>query len=193
MGRGRQEEAARCGERSYPVAERGEQAADLAEGWAGGISAVRPSDGRTVLNGSGGCAAAYTALPGPPVTHPCNRGFAVYFHTYIHQRGKIRDHSDPQNCKYRFCLKAFLRPQITFIHDRFHFSAKILGSEMYLMPLRLRYDGFAIVPKLRRKALIQVQSIKVIGVQIKGGVFPIDTLKDAALKLKIAAAVTLAV
>ena len=60
-----------------------------------------------------------------------------------------------------------------------------------MMPLRLRYDGFAIVPKLRRKDLIQVQSIKVIGVQIKGGVFPIDTLKDAALKLKIAAAVTL--
>lgn len=126
--------------------------------------------------------------PGPPGYTPPVTGALGW---YIHQRGKIRDHSDPQNCKYRFCLKAFLRPQINFIHDRFHFSAKILGSEMYLMPLRFRYDGFAIELKFRRKDLIQVQSIKVIGVQIKGGIFPVDALKDAALKLKIAAAVTL--
>ena len=47
---------------------------------------------------------------------------------HANQRNKIPDCSDSQNCKYRFRLKAFLRPQIKFIYDRFHFSANILGG-----------------------------------------------------------------
>lgn len=86
----------------------------------------------------------------PPVT----RALRCVLICTLSQRNKIPDGSDPQNGKYRFRLETFLRPQIKLIYDRVHFSAKIPGGQNDLVPLRLRYDGFTIVVKFRRKDLI---------------------------------------